>query len=101
MKGTKSSKSKVFSSISYYIITNHCIVPKFCSTFFKSLFEYTFKLVKESMLYKTKVGDNLHASLIIPYLGASLYFEVLENDWLLINHHQYNAFDMSRPVLKI
>lgn len=44
------------------------------------LFEYTFKLVKELMIYKTKVGNSLQTSLIIPYLGTSLYFEAIEND---------------------
>jgi radical SAM superfamily enzyme YgiQ (UPF0313 family) len=63
-------------------------------------FEKTYQLAKELMLYKTHVGDSLQASVVIPYPGTPMYFEALKEGWFLIDPKDYEAYDMSRPVLK-
>jgi len=63
-------------------------------------FEKTYQLAKELMLYKTHVGDSLQASVVIPYPGTPMYFEALKEGWFLIDPRDYEAYDMSRPVLK-
>jgi radical SAM superfamily enzyme YgiQ (UPF0313 family) len=63
-------------------------------------FKRTYRLAKELMLYKTKAGDSLQASVIIPYPGTPMYFEAIKEGWFLIDPEDYEAYDMSRPVLK-
>lgn len=60
----------------------------------------TYEITKELLLYKTRVGDSLQASMIIPYPGTPLYYQALKNKWFLINPKDYEAFDMGNPVLK-
>ena len=63
-------------------------------------FMKTYNLARELMLYKTRVGDSLQASVIIAYPGTPMYFEALKNGWFVIDPKDYEAYDMSRPVFK-
>ncbi|MHA2052510.1 MAG: B12-binding domain-containing radical SAM protein [Candidatus Hodarchaeales archaeon] len=60
----------------------------------------TYEVVKELMLYKTRFGDSLQASVVIPYPGTPLYRECIKKDWFSIDPTDYEKFDMSQPVLK-
>jgi len=60
----------------------------------------TYDTVRELMLYKTRVGDSLQSSFVIPYPGTPLYEEALEKDWFIIDPDDYEMYDMSQPVLK-
>ena len=60
----------------------------------------TYELAKELMLYKTRFGDSLQSSVIVPYPGTPLYKEAIKHGWLLYDKNDYEKFDMSRPVLK-
>ncbi len=51
------------------------------------------------MLYKTKAGDSLQASVIVPYPGTPLHREAEREGWLLFDD-AYEKYDMSPPVLK-
>jgi len=62
--------------------------------------ERTYQAAKELMLYKTRFGDSLQASVIVPYPGTPLYNEAVEKGWFIIDPKDYDKFDMSRPVLK-
>jgi radical SAM superfamily enzyme YgiQ (UPF0313 family) len=60
----------------------------------------TYEVVKELMLYKTRFGDSLQASVVVPYPGTPLYREAMKNNWFSINPKDYEKFDMSQSVLK-
>lgn len=60
----------------------------------------TYAAARELMLYKTRFGDCLQSSVIVPYPGTPLYEEALERDWFVIDPADYEKFDMSHPVLK-
>ncbi len=62
--------------------------------------ERTYKAAREIMLYKTKFGDSLQASVIVPYPGTPLYEEAVEKDWFIVDPEDYEKFDMSQTVLK-
>lgn len=63
-------------------------------------FVKTYNLARELMLYKTRVGDSLQASVVVAYPGTPMYFEALKNGWFIIDPKDYEAYDMSRPVFK-
>lgn len=62
--------------------------------------EKTYQAARELMLYKTKFGDALQASVIVPYPGTPLYDEAIKNGWFITDPHDYEKLDMSQPVLK-
>lgn len=45
--------------------------------------------------------DTMQATIVIPYPGTPLYKECVEKDLLLVDPHDYEAFDMRGPVMKI
>ncbi len=60
----------------------------------------TYTILKSLMLYKTRVGDALSASIILPYPGTPLYHSAKKQGWLIPNEGEYGKFDMSVPVLR-
>ncbi|MEK6796076.1 MAG: radical SAM protein [Spirochaetota bacterium] len=56
--------------------------------------------LKRLMSYKTRFGDSLQASIVVPYPGTPLYREAVRNKWLLVKPKDYEKFDMSIDVLK-
>ncbi|MBI4651844.1 radical SAM protein [Candidatus Desantisbacteria bacterium] len=60
----------------------------------------TYEAGRELMLYKTRFGDSLQSSVIIPYPGTPLYDEALKNNWFIDDPKNYERFDMSEPILK-
>jgi anaerobic magnesium-protoporphyrin IX monomethyl ester cyclase len=55
--------------------------------------------VAKSMFKKGYV-DTMQATIVIPYPGTPLYKDCIENDWLLVDKTNYEAFDMRGPVMK-
>jgi radical SAM superfamily enzyme YgiQ (UPF0313 family) len=62
--------------------------------------QQTFELMRELLLYKTRVGDSVQASVIVPYPGTPLWQEAKKNKWFVIKPTEYEKYDMSQPVLK-
>lgn len=60
----------------------------------------TFNITKSLMMYKTRAGDCLQASVVTPYPGTVLWQMSKRNDWLTINSLDLEKYDMSRPILK-
>lgn len=60
----------------------------------------TYAVTRELMLYKTRFGDCLQSSFVIPYPGTPLYKEAIEKKMFLIDPEDYEKFDMSQPMLK-
>ena len=52
-------------------------------------------------LFKNGFVDTMQATIVIPYPGTPLYKQCIENDWLLVDPTDYEAFDMRGPVMKI
>ncbi len=59
----------------------------------------TFEVARELLDYKTRTGDCLQASVILPYPGSPLYKEAQRKGWLLVGEKDYERYDMSRPIL--
>ncbi len=51
-------------------------------------------------LFNEGYVDTIQATIVIPYPGTPLYQECLDNDWLLVDAKDYEAFDMRRPVMR-
>lgn len=60
----------------------------------------TNEVTRELTLYKTRAGDCLQASVIIPYPGTPLWLQAKKKGWLTVRADDYEKFDMSRPVLQ-
>lgn len=60
----------------------------------------TYETAKELMLYKTRFGDSLQASIIMPYPGTPLYRDAENNNWLTDAGRDYEKMDMEHDVLK-
>ena len=52
-------------------------------------------------LFKEGYVDTMQATIVIPYPGTPLYKQCIENNWLLVDPIDYEAFDMRGPVMKI
>ena len=52
-------------------------------------------------LFKEGYVDTMQATIVIPYPGTPLYKQCIENNWLLVDPTDYEAFDMRGPVMKI
>ncbi len=59
----------------------------------------TYRFIRKLMRYKAKIGDSLQASMVIPYPGTPLHAEAVERGLFAIDPHDYESYDMSRPVL--
>jgi len=44
--------------------------------------------------------DSAQFSIVTPYPGTELYEQSIENSWFTIDPHEWDLFDMSRPVLR-
>lgn len=51
--------------------------------------------------FKKGYVDTMQATIVIPYPGTPLYKECIEEDWLLVDQYDYEAFDMRKPVMEI
>jgi len=60
----------------------------------------TYAITRELTLYKTRAGDCLQASVIVPYPGTPLWLQAQKNGWLTVEPDDYEKFDMSQSVLK-
>ncbi|MFB3894814.1 MAG: radical SAM protein [bacterium] len=60
----------------------------------------TYTVARDLMLYKTRFGDSLQASVIMPYPGTPLFKEAEQKGWLRLDPKAYNRYDMTEPVLK-
>jgi radical SAM superfamily enzyme YgiQ (UPF0313 family) len=60
----------------------------------------TYETAKELMLYKTRFGDSLQASIIMPYPGTPLYRDAEKNNWLTEAGRDYEKMDMEHDILK-
>jgi radical SAM superfamily enzyme YgiQ (UPF0313 family) len=60
----------------------------------------TFELMRELLFYKTRVGDSVQASVIVPYPGTPLWQEAKRKGWLIIKPTDYEKYDMSQSILK-
>ncbi|MFV2045371.1 MAG: radical SAM protein, partial [Anaerolineales bacterium] len=59
----------------------------------------TYEVMKELMLYKTRAGDSLQASIIMPYPGTPLWRMARKNGWLKIREDEYEKLDMESSVM--
>ncbi|MFC1756113.1 B12-binding domain-containing radical SAM protein [Patescibacteria group bacterium] len=52
-------------------------------------------------LFKKGYVETMQATITVPYPGTPLYKECIDNDWLVVDPKDYEAFDMRQPVMKI
>lgn len=60
----------------------------------------TYRVARELIMYKTRFGDALQASMIIPYPGTPLHKLALKNNWFTIDPADYDKYDMSQTILE-
>lgn len=60
----------------------------------------TYDVTKELMLYKTKLGDSLQSSVIMPYPHTLLYKLAEKKGWLLYDPKDYEILDQTKAILK-
>lgn len=60
----------------------------------------TYQLMKELLLYRTKAGDSLQASLVVPYPGTPLWKQALKEKWFIINPLEFEKYDMSQEIMQ-
>jgi len=60
----------------------------------------TYEVTKELMLYKTKVGDSLQSSVIMPYPHTPLYRQAEKEGWLIYDPKDYERLDQTKEILK-
>ncbi len=61
--------------------------------------ERQYKWVKKLMLYKTRFGDSMQASVVVPYPGTPLYRQAEKNNWFRVDMSEYKNLDMDEPVM--
>lgn len=59
----------------------------------------TYNLAHKLLLYKTRAGDCVEASIFIPYPGTPLYRLIRRNGWLRIGDKDYEKYDVSEPIV--
>lgn len=59
----------------------------------------TINFAKE--LFRKGYVDTMQATIVIPYPGAKLYDQCVENSWFKVDPEDYEAFDMRSPVMRI
>jgi len=57
-------------------------------------------MAKELLLYKTRAGDSLQASVLVPYPGTPLWKRAVQEDWFLVDPYDYEKFDMAHVLIK-
>lgn len=62
--------------------------------------EATLSMARELLLYKTRAGDSLQASILVPYPGTLLWKRAIRNGWLMEDPYDYEKFDMSHILIK-
>jgi len=60
----------------------------------------TYEVARELLDYKTRTGDCLQASVVLPYPGSPLWHEAVRKGWLLVGETEYERYDMGHPILK-
>jgi len=60
----------------------------------------TLRFVRRLLRYKARIGDSLQASILIPYPGTPLHDMALRDNLFAVDPADYEAYDMSRPVLR-
>lgn len=62
----------------------------------------TYRLAKELLLYRTRFGDSLQSSVVVPYPGTPLFHEAMRNGWFVdgFDPSDYGRYDMAHAVLK-
>ena len=60
----------------------------------------TYQVARDLLLYKTRAGDCLQASVLVPYPGTPLWQQAIREGWFLVDPYDYESFDMSSPVLR-
>lgn len=60
----------------------------------------TYELLKELLLYKTRAGDSLQASIVMPYPGTPLWRMAIKNEWLTIQEDEYEKLAMDGPAME-
>src|SRR4030067_2811561 len=60
----------------------------------------TYEVTRKIMFYKARFGDCLQSIVLIPYPGTPLFYEALKENWFSVDPYDYDAYDMSKPVLK-
>ena len=60
----------------------------------------TYEVTKELMMYKTKIGDSLQSSVIMPYPHTPLYELAKKKNWLIYDSKDYEKLDQTRQILK-
>ncbi|MDY6833653.1 MAG: radical SAM protein [Chloroflexota bacterium] len=58
------------------------------------------EIAKELVMYKTRFGDSLQASVMIPYPGTPMHRQGIKGNWLTVGQNDYEKYDMSQPVMK-
>ncbi len=61
--------------------------------------EISYNNLKRLMLYKTRFGDSLQASIVVAYPGTPLFNMAKKNSWLLFKEDDYEKYDMSYDIL--
>lgn len=62
--------------------------------------ERTIEMSTKLLQYKTKIGDSLQASVVVPYPGTLLHKQAKKSKWFRVKDGQWERFDMTEPVLK-
>lgn len=62
--------------------------------------QLTLSMAKELMLYKTRAGDSLQASILVPYPGTPLWNRAKRKGWLKVSPTDYKKYDMEHVILK-
>ncbi len=60
----------------------------------------TYEVTKELMLYRTKIGDSLQSSVIMPYPHTPLYKQAEKEGWLIYDSNDYEKLDQTKEILK-
>jgi len=60
----------------------------------------TYDITKDLMLYKTKIGDSLQSSVIMPYPYTPLFNMAKKEGWLIYDIKDYEKLDQTRKILK-
>lgn len=60
----------------------------------------TYDAAKELMMYKTRIGDSLQSSVIMPYPHTPLFKLAEKKGWLLYVPKDYEQLDQTKAILK-
>jgi radical SAM superfamily enzyme YgiQ (UPF0313 family) len=60
----------------------------------------TYRLIRQLLRYRARIGDSLQASILIPYPGTPLHAMAMEQGLFTVDPEDYDHHDMSQPVLE-